>query len=165
VFQNPARGAGQKNNSDASNSTRRVLDLDGPRPPQRTKSATLMTEDMFRVFRKEKDERRGTPGMSTTEELAQKDMQSDYMRQMPRRFEVGDVYAPHDLSPVEMRKWRRWTTEKHDLVDLLALRPVDMYRVSLLGPVVFCHPFSGRRVERMLTQLFSSRTSPSSLNI
>lgn len=54
----------------------------------------------------------------------------DYARQMTRRWNVGEVYAPHDLSPSEMAKWRRNQARKKDLVDMLGLRPLDMYRVS-----------------------------------
>lgn len=51
------------------------------------------------------------------------------MRQLPRRWRTGDVYAPHDLSSAEMTKWRRTQARKKDLVDILGLRPLDMYRV------------------------------------
>lgn len=50
------------------------------------------------------------------------------MRQMTRRWKAGDVYAPHDLSPSEMGKWRRSRARQKDLVDMLGLRPLDMYR-------------------------------------
>ena len=49
---------------------------------------------------------------------------------MPRRWQAGDVYAPHDLSPAEMGKWRRLRSRQRDLVDMLGLNPLDMYRVS-----------------------------------
>ncbi|GAP83214.2 putative ribosomal protein S18 [Rosellinia necatrix] len=51
-----------------------------------------------------------------------------YMRQLTRRWRPGDVYAPHDMSPSEMTKWRRTTARQKDLVDLLGIRPLDMYR-------------------------------------
>lgn len=53
---------------------------------------------------------------------------ADYLRQMPRRWEAGDVYSPHDLSPVEMQKWRRRSPRTADVVDALAIRPLDMYK-------------------------------------
>ncbi len=59
--------------------------------------------------------------------------QDDYLRQMTRRWRPGDVYAPHDLSPSEMGKWRRNRARKQDLVDMLGLRPLDMYRVGFLS--------------------------------
>ena len=62
-------------------------------------------------------------------ELRGKNVSEDYMRQMPRRWREGDLYAPHDLSEVEAAKWRKMTTVQRDLVDLLGLRPLDMYAV------------------------------------
>ncbi|KAI0472739.1 hypothetical protein GGR56DRAFT_676805 [Xylariaceae sp. FL0804] len=51
-----------------------------------------------------------------------------YARQMTRRWRPGDVYAPHDMSPGEMARWRRAQPKKRDVVDMLGLRPLDMYR-------------------------------------
>jgi small subunit ribosomal protein S18 len=48
---------------------------------------------------------------------------------MPRRWQPGDVYSPHDLSPAEMRKWRRHSPRTVDIVDTLGLEPKDMYKV------------------------------------
>ncbi|KAI0006558.1 ribosomal protein S18 [Xylariaceae sp. FL0662B] len=62
------------------------------------------------------------------QELQQRETSEDYARQMTRRWRVGDVYAPHDLSPIEMGKWRRNQARQRDLVDLLGLRPLDMYK-------------------------------------
>ncbi|KAI1435192.1 ribosomal protein S18 [Xylaria sp. CBS 124048] len=64
----------------------------------------------------------------TVEQLADKNRSDDYMRQMTRRWRVGDVYSPHDLSPSEMSKWQRNSSRKQDVVNLLGLRPLDMYR-------------------------------------
>ncbi|KAH7325882.1 ribosomal protein S18 [Stachybotrys elegans] len=52
----------------------------------------------------------------------------DYLKQMPRSWEVGDVYSPHDLSPVEMRKWRKKSLRKADVIDALGVRPEDLYK-------------------------------------
>ena len=61
--------------------------------------------------------------------LRDKGNNDDYVRQMPRRWLPGDVYAPHDLSPSEMGKFRRARSRQRDLVDMLGLNPLDMYRV------------------------------------
>ncbi|KAG5938262.1 hypothetical protein E4U53_008035 [Claviceps sorghi] len=53
---------------------------------------------------------------------------ADYLRQMPRRWTAGDVYSPHDLSHVEMKKWRKRSLRKNDVVDALGIRPLDMYK-------------------------------------
>lgn len=128
MFKNPSGG----NNGGKDSSSRRVLGIDSPSPS--AKSTTLEAADLFKVYRQDKEKKRGAPQGEVMTDLQQKVLHTDYMRQMPRRFETGDVYAPHDLSPVEMRKWRKWTTESRDLVDLLGLSPVDMYRVSSFPP-------------------------------
>ncbi|KAL6857670.1 hypothetical protein ACO1O0_005112 [Amphichorda felina] len=66
--------------------------------------------------------------------LREQKIANDYLREMPRRWEVGDVYAPHDLSPAEMEKFRRKKTRQTDVVDMLGIRPQDMYKnFSMIG--------------------------------
>ncbi|KAM0432390.1 hypothetical protein ACHAPT_004934 [Fusarium lateritium] len=60
--------------------------------------------------------------------LRNQKMSGDFLRQMPRRWEVGDVYSPHDLSPVEMQKWRKRSVRNIDVVDALGISPLDMYK-------------------------------------
>ncbi|KAK8048826.1 hypothetical protein PG994_010556 [Apiospora phragmitis] len=60
-------------------------------------------------------------------DLKGKSVSEHYMRQMPRKWREGELYAPKDLSEVEANKWRKMTTVQRDLVDLLGLRPLDMY--------------------------------------
>ena len=62
--------------------------------------------------------------------LREQKIANDYLREMPRRWEVGDVYAPHDLSPTEMGKFRKRNVRQADVVDMLGIRPQDMYKVS-----------------------------------
>ena len=55
--------------------------------------------------------------------------------QQIRRWNVGDVYAPHDLSGVEQSKWKRLKQSprpKWDVLDQLNLNPMDHYKVSCL---------------------------------
>jgi hypothetical protein len=56
---------------------------------------------------------------------------NDYLKQMPRRWDAGDVYSPHDMSPVEMQKWRKRSPRGGDVIDALGIRPLDMYKVWL----------------------------------
>lgn len=81
------------------------------------------------------------------ENLRSRKLSSDYLRQMPRRWEAGDVYSPHDLSPTEMQKFRTRSKRKADVVDALGIRPLDMYKVrfSLLLELVFQIRGKGRR--------------------
>jgi len=63
----------------------------------------------------------------------QKDIQ-DMGRQITRRWRAGDVYAPHDLTGVEMSKWKKVHQKgrpKKDAFDVLRLNPLDQYKVSL----------------------------------
>ena len=45
-----------------------------------------------------------------------------------RRWKAGDVYAPHDLSPVEMQKWRQRHRSNTDVFDALAINPLHEYK-------------------------------------
>lgn len=80
--------------------------------------------------------------------LRNQKMSADFLKQMPRRWEVGDVYSPHDLSPVEMQKWRKRSVRNVDVVDALGISPLDMYKVRL--PVL--------HLNRASTNIY--RTSP-----
>ncbi|EPS31231.1 hypothetical protein POX_h09529 [Penicillium oxalicum] len=45
-----------------------------------------------------------------------------------RDWKAGDVYAPHDLSPAEMKKWGKRKSPSRDAFDALNLNPLDLYR-------------------------------------
>lgn len=57
----------------------------------------------------------------------------DLERQMPRtsRWQVGDVYAPHDLSVVEAAKWRKRKSSERDVFDILGIDPLEEYKVCV----------------------------------
>jgi hypothetical protein len=48
-----------------------------------------------------------------------------------REWKKGDIYAPHDLSAAEARKWRKKYTPTIDAFDALSLNPLDFYKVQL----------------------------------
>ncbi|KUI55470.1 37S ribosomal protein RSM18, mitochondrial [Cytospora mali] len=78
---------------------------------------TSRTRDKITANRQTLEER--TKAQTAREELA---------RQMTRNWKPGDVYAPHDLSPVEMLKWRQPKQPSKDIIDMLGLNPLDHYR-------------------------------------
>ncbi|KAL4960945.1 mitochondrial 37S ribosomal protein bS18m [Aspergillus stella-maris] len=45
-----------------------------------------------------------------------------------RDWKAGDVYAPHDLSPAEMKKWKKRSTPTSDAFDALNLNPLHLYK-------------------------------------
>lgn len=49
---------------------------------------------------------------------------------MTREWKAGDVYSPHDLSPAEMKKWRKRRSPPTDAFDSLKRNPLDLYKVS-----------------------------------
>ncbi|KAK3174843.1 hypothetical protein OEA41_002089 [Lepraria neglecta] len=52
----------------------------------------------------------------------------DLERQMHRKWKAGDVYAPHDLSSVEMTKWRKRRPRERDAFDQLGINPLHEYK-------------------------------------
>ncbi|KAG5658233.1 hypothetical protein KAF25_007184 [Fusarium avenaceum] len=60
--------------------------------------------------------------------LKNQKMSNDFLKQMPRRWQAGDVYSPHDLSPIEMQKWRKKSVRNNDVIDALGINPLDMYK-------------------------------------
>ncbi|KAI0179315.1 ribosomal protein S18 [Hypoxylon sp. FL1284] len=85
---------------------------------------------------------------ATIEDVNKTLRNEDYARQLTRRYVAGDVYAPHDLSPIEMAKWRRNQARKLDLVDMLGLHPLDMYRnFSVISEYMTSHGRIKKSVE------------------
>ncbi|KAL9943246.1 hypothetical protein D7B24_009607 [Verticillium nonalfalfae] len=62
------------------------------------------------------------------QQLRERKTSDDYMKQMPRKWRTGDVYAPHDMNPHQLARWKKRTAPKHDVTDLLSLNPLDMYK-------------------------------------
>jgi hypothetical protein len=53
-------------------------------------------------------------------------------RNFTRDWQVGDVYAPHDLSAAEARKWRIRHSPTTDAFDALNINPLGLYKVGRL---------------------------------
>ena len=70
------------------------------------------------------------------------EQQDDEARAMEKNFtrewKAGDIYAPHDLSGAEARKWKRKPAPTRDAFDALSMNPLDCYKV------ISCHAPSSR---------------------
>ena len=66
--------------------------------------------------------------------IEQQDREARAMeRNFTRDWKAGDIYAPHDLSGAEARKWsKRGQTPTTDAFDALSLNPLDCYKVPML---------------------------------
>ena len=63
-------------------------------------------------------------------ELAESERLAQYQRQVFRRWQPGDVYAPHDLSGTEQKKWKQGRKKpQEDAFDVLGVNPVMEYKV------------------------------------
>lgn len=87
----------------------------------------------------ERRKRLEAEGPSTTADEVQKYARAaDLSKQITRRWKAGDIYAPHDLSGVEMAKWKKRGKPNHDVFDVLDINPMDHYRVRASLPHYFC---------------------------
>ncbi|KAK6842431.1 hypothetical protein PG990_005625 [Apiospora arundinis] len=131
-----------------------MLNLDSSSSSKRGAGGKSSTEGGFDIFDSLSMKRRTqTPNgeRKVLGELQGKNVSENYQRQMPRRWREGELYAPHDLSEVEAAKWRKMTSVQRDLVDLLGLRPLDMYsNFSVVSEYMTPH---GRIRKRMQTGL------------
>ncbi|KAG4412009.1 hypothetical protein IFR04_014853 [Cadophora malorum] len=69
-----------------------------------------------------------TRSATTAEEMQNRNLAQDLSKQISRRWRAGDIYAPHDLSEVEMAKWKKRGQPHHDAFDILDLNPEEHYR-------------------------------------
>jgi hypothetical protein len=81
--------------------------------------------------------------------LRESEERKDWEQQMTRKFKEGDVYAPHDLSAAEARKWKAKKNpvvaalnvkgKKADAFDLLKLNPLKEYKVCFASSQTCAH--------------------------
>ncbi|KAI0407638.1 ribosomal protein S18 [Xylaria palmicola] len=111
---------------DLRNSTSSILNLESGAKEGARNSTDMLGE----IYKNIRGPRRGSrPSRQNIEDLMKgRNRHDDYLRQMSRRWRAGDVYAPHDMSPSEVAKSRKNTSHGQDVVDMLGLRPLDMYR-------------------------------------
>lgn len=142
--------------------------------------ASMISDTLARRARQNQNllagRRPGQPSLTTIQEIENAKKASDLSKQITRRWKAGDVYAPHDLSAVEMEKWRARDAPKHDIFDVLDFKPLDNYRVRLplmpphrwlLFPLPIRHCEPALRLKHMLYSklILFIRISPLCLNI
>ena len=74
----------------------------------------------------------GQLSKGSAEQVAHTSLGTALSKQITRRWKQGDVYAPHDLSEVEMAKWKKRGRPVYDVFDVLDFKPQDSYRVGCL---------------------------------
>lgn len=55
---------------------------------------------------------------------------AEFEKYQLRNWKEGDVYSPHDLSSVEMVKWRQRQKANMDAFDALGINPLHEYKVN-----------------------------------
>ncbi|KAL2889650.1 ribosomal protein S18 [Ceratocystis lukuohia] len=105
----------------SSSPSRALLDVEAPSRRQSAskhdQALRLMTQNNTRV----------RDAVATHKEMAERRVSEDYLRQAPRQWKRGDVYAPRDMSFSEMAKWKRSRQRNADVIDILGINPLDEY--------------------------------------
>ena len=115
------------------------LDTPAPTPNSRS-SAFALAEN---TVREASAARRAAQTATALRDIERTYSRKDLEGQIARRWKIGDVYSPHDLSGIEQGKWRKQRRKprpRHgdrDVMDKLGLNPLDLYRnFSIMGEYV-----------------------------
>ena len=74
-------------------------------------------------------------------------------RNQTRDWKAGDIYSPHDLSPSEMKKWRKKHSPPTDAFDALSINPLHQYKVQPGFPPR-CSPANSILIIRYVIEFF-----------
>ncbi|KAG6104509.1 hypothetical protein E4U31_001925 [Claviceps sp. LM219 group G6] len=124
----PAQYPSPPRRDPSSNSKLLSIDADGRRNPPRYRPQGFSLHSEGASFISKSSQSQLRASIQNLETLRNNKESGEFLREMPRRWETGDVYAPHDLSAVEMRKLRKRASRKADVVDALQIRAKDMYK-------------------------------------
>ncbi|KAG6172511.1 hypothetical protein E4U11_003782 [Claviceps purpurea] len=127
-YPSPPRRDGPPRRDPSSNSKLLSIDADGRRNPPRYRSQGFSRHSEGASFISKSSQNQLRASIQNLETLRNNKESGEFLREMPRRWEAGDVYAPHDMSGVEMRKLRKRASRKADVVDALQIRAKDMYK-------------------------------------
>lgn len=86
--------------------------------------------DKLKELRRNAAAKKVSIGKDTLEDMEAADRAQALERQVGRKWKAGDVYAPHDLSPVESRKWKARRGPSRDVFDALGINPLNEYKVG-----------------------------------
>jgi small subunit ribosomal protein S18 len=92
-----------------------------------------------------------TPSTTQVQDVQDHVLAGNLTKMITRRWKAGDVYAPHDLSPVEFEKWRKRNRPSYDAFDVLDMNPLDHYRVCFYLPQTLCRWIQSRKLDERLT--------------
>ncbi|KAF1828147.1 ribosomal protein S18 [Decorospora gaudefroyi] len=71
----------------------------------------------------------GRPSTTPVFEVQESERLAQYQRQIHRKWQPGDVYAPHDLTGTEQKKWKMARRRpQQDAFDILGINPVSEYK-------------------------------------
>ncbi|KAF1942545.1 ribosomal protein S18 [Clathrospora elynae] len=102
----------------SSNFSRQPASTNAPRPGDKPSLATRFGLEAGL-------NRASTP----SREILESDKKAQYQRQIYRKWQPGDVYAPHDLSGSEQKKWKFGRKRpQEDAFDILGVNPVLEYK-------------------------------------
>jgi small subunit ribosomal protein S18 len=78
----------------------------------------------------------GLEHTTQTREMIESERRSQFQRQIYRTWRSGDVYAPHDLSGAEQKKWKYGRSKpQSDAFDVLGINPIHEYKVCVLDEI------------------------------
>jgi len=77
--------------------------------------------------------KRQDPALTTAKQMQDHKLKDDLTKQIKRRWKAGDVYAPHDLSGVEVQKWSKNEQPSRDIFDMLNFDPIPNYWVCVVS--------------------------------
>ncbi|KAG5976373.1 hypothetical protein E4U58_004321 [Claviceps cyperi] len=124
----PAQYSSPPRDDPSSNSKLLSIDADGRRNSPRYRPRGLSRSSEGASFISKSSQSLLRASIQNLETLRNNKQSGEFLREMPRRWEAGDVYAPHDMSSVEMRKLRKRASRKADVMDALQIRAKDMYK-------------------------------------
>jgi len=91
-------------------------------------AATKQKELAMRIQRERSGPSRIQSRQDTIDDIDAHTLRGDLSKQISRKWKVGDIYAPHDLSDVEMAKWKKKVKVTQDVFDVLGFKPLEQYK-------------------------------------